>query len=272
METPVSPTRSPSKPDRPFQFKGTFYYLQGVIASAILLATLFTMWTDPGLLPSSLTEKLSRMKLPVGATALPNNPTQTSRTKPRIGIVAGHWGNDSGAVCEPDGLREVDINLEVATRVKESLVGQGFDVDLLKEFDPRLDGYQANLLVSIHTDSCQYINEQATGYKVAAAMSSKYPERASRLTGCLRQKYNQATGLPFHPSSVTKDMTSYHAFDEIDPDTTAAIIEVGFMNKDRAILTRHPELIAKGVTQGILCFVNNEDLTPASTPTSDKKP
>ena len=51
------------------------------------------------------------------------------------------------------GYREVDINLNVASLVKEDLVAQGYDVDLLAEFDPRLTGYHALALVSIHADS-----------------------------------------------------------------------------------------------------------------------
>ncbi len=274
MQTPVTPPSpqpaSQSAQDRPF--RGTFYYLLVVMAVAFVLATLFTVWTEPGLLPDSLAAKLNQAILPKGATQPPNFPTFTPRPHPHIGIVAGHWGNDSGAVCQQDGLREVDINLEVATRVKESLTGEGFDVDLLKEFDPRMEGYQALLLVSIHTDSCQYINDQATGFKVSASMSSKYPEKASRLTTCLRTRYGEATGLPFHPGSVTPDMTSYHAFDEIDPTTTAAIIEIGFMNLDRNYLTKNPDLVASGITRGILCYVRNEDLSSGSTPETPKKP
>ena len=73
---------------------------------------------------------------------------------PRIGIVAGHWGSDDGACC-PDGLTEVEVNLEIAERVVQSLKGRGYQVDLLEEFDTRLNGYLADALISIHADSCQ---------------------------------------------------------------------------------------------------------------------
>jgi len=68
---------------------------------------------------------------------------------------------------------------------------------------------------------------------------------------------------PFHSGSVTNDMTSYHAFEEIDPQTPAAIIEIGFMNLDYGILTQRPDLIARGVTDGILCYVRNETIQQA---------
>jgi N-acetylmuramoyl-L-alanine amidase len=162
--------------------------------------------------------------------------------------------------------REVDINLNVANLVREDLVAQGYDIDLLAEFDPRLTGYHALALVSIHADSCEYINDQATGFKVSAAISTKYPEQAARLTTCLRTRYAETTGLQFHSGSVTGDMTNYHAFSEINTDTPAAIIETGFMNLDREILTQHPDVIANGIASGILCFVRNEDVSSTQVP------
>jgi N-acetylmuramoyl-L-alanine amidase len=247
---------------------GMFKQLQIVILVAIVIATLFTAWTEPGLLPGSLSEKLSNALTRQSTTAQPGLPTTTARPSQRIGIVAGHSGNDSGAVCSDalGGYREVDINLSVASLVREALIKQGYDVDLLAEFDPRLSGYNAIALVSIHADSCEYVNDQATGFKLSPAISTKYPEQAARLTACLRTRYTDATGLQFHSGSVTGDMTNYHAFSEISSDTPAAIIETGFMNLDRDILTQHPEEIANGIASGILCFVRNEDLNSTPIP------
>jgi N-acetylmuramoyl-L-alanine amidase len=186
-----------------------------------------------------------------------------------IGIVAGHSGNDSGAVCD-DGLTEAQVNMDLATRAQRFLIEQGLDVDLLQEFDSRLSNYQATALVSIHADSCDYINDQATGFKVASALANPRPERAARLTACLRSRYAQATGLTLH-NSITIDMTSYHAFDEINPETTASIIEVGFLNLDRRILTEQADQVARGIADGILCYINNEDVNQA-TPTLPPPP
>jgi N-acetylmuramoyl-L-alanine amidase len=247
--------------------KGTFYYLQVVISVAFILATLFTAWTPAGLLPGSLTQKLSEALAPLAVTPVVEYPTPTPRPRPLIGIVVGHWddSNDPGAVC-PDGLTEFQINQDVATRVKANLVSEGFDVDLLKEFDPLLSGYKALTLVSVHADSCNYVNDEATGFKVAAALSTQYPEKAARLTACIRNRYIENTGMRYHSQSVTPDMTSYHAFEEINSDTTAAIIEVGFLNLDRQILTQHQDLVAKGISDGILCYVHNEDIPQQTQP------
>lgn len=247
---------------------GMFHQLQLVIIVAVVIATLFTAWTEPGLLPGGLSEKLSNALALQRVTPQPAWPTNTPRANPRIGIVAGHSGNDSGAVCSEalGGYREVDINLSVASLVREDLIAVGYDVDLLTEFDPRLTNYHGLALVSIHADSCEYINDQATGFKVTAAISTKYPEQTARLTNCLRNRYAAITGLQFHSGSVTGDMTNYHAFSEISPDTSAAIIEIGFMNLDREILTQEPGLIAKGVASGILCYVRNEDVNATPAP------
>ena len=236
----VSPVRGP--------ISRFFFQLQIVLIVAFIVATLFTAWTPAGLLPEGITDR------------------SPSLFHPRIGIVAGHWGNDSGAVC-PDGLTELDVNLNVATLVKQKLSDMGYDVDLLKEFDPLLTDYYANALVSIHADSCTYVNDQATGFKVSAALASKQTQqgKALRLTACLKARYAEATGLPLH-NSITPDMTYYHAFDEINDETTAAIIEVGFLNLDRQILTQKPEKIADGVVNGILCYLNNEDISTENNP------
>jgi len=54
-------------------------------------------------------------------------------------------------------------------------------------------------------------------------------------------------------------MTSYHA-------TTAAIIEVGFLNLDQDILTRKPEKLADGIVAGLRCYLNNEGVQATPVP------
>ncbi|MEW6716273.1 MAG: N-acetylmuramoyl-L-alanine amidase [Chloroflexota bacterium] len=239
--------------------------LRTVCGVAFLLATLFTAWIPKGTLPTLLGERLTQVWKPGGGIQPETVATATVSSRPRIGIVSGHWGFDSGTVCD-DGLTEAQVNLDIATLVQQSLIEMGFDVDLLKEFDPRLEQYQASLLISIHADSCSYINDEATGFKVAAALATEHPEKAARLIACLRSRYSQITGLQFHPS-VTSDMSNYHTFNEINGKTTAAIIETGFLNLDRQLLTQHPDVIAKGIVAGIKCFVYNEDIPVIPSPT-----
>jgi N-acetylmuramoyl-L-alanine amidase len=268
METPkttppadkAKPAKEKTGPAQPRQ--GLFFQLGLVVAVALVLATLFTAWTPSGstdLLPTPVATGLA-IALEPSPTFPPGAPTPTLSNPRLVGLVAGHWKNDSGSVC-PDGLKEVDVNLQIATLVQKILTGEGYQVELLHEFDPRLTGYQAAALISIHNDSCDFINNEATGFKVASAMATRHPERAARLTSCLRARYGAATSLPLHSTSVTSDMTSYHAFGEINEITPASIIETGFLNLDRQILTEQPERVAQGVAEGILCYLRNEPIT-----------
>ena len=258
--TKERPPRRPRKPRLPNAFAST-------LGIAILLATLFTAWTPNSFFASNLQEQLRLILTP------PAGPNAVTSPQPqlRIGIVAGHTGNDSGAVCYDENgqadLTEVDVNLKIATLVRESLTARGYQVDLLNEFDTRLNGYREGALVSIHNDSCEYVNNEATGFKVAASLETRDVNRAQRLTACMTDRYQQVTGMTFHANSITGDMTEYHAFSEIDPNTITAIIETGFLNLDRGILTNQTDRVAEGVTQGILCFINNESVLPTALPT-----
>lgn len=190
-----------------------------------------------------------------------NNAAAAGTTEPsvtRVGIVSGHRGNDSGTVCQ-DGYTEAQLNFETAVRVADILRAHGYTVDILNEFDPRLKGYRAALLLSVHADSCTYINDLATGFKVARVLDSSIPDQEDNLVACLTSRYHAATGLKFHANTVTFDMTKYHAFYEIDAKTPAAIIETGFLYLDRDILTNHNDRVAQGIYDGIVCFLQGEN-------------
>ena len=234
--------------------------IQTAFITAVVVATLFVAFSPTSLSGGFSDPFATMLTVEPGAVIFQG----TSHPRIRIGIVSGHLGNDSGAVC-PDGTTEADVNLRIATIVQQKLNALGYETDLLKEKDSRLNGYHAAVLVSIHNDSCDYVNDQATGFKVAAAMSTRDTNLANRLEACLRDRYQHTTALPLH-DSVTNDMTFYHAFNEIDPGTPAGIIETGFLNLDYDILTKRTSLVATGVANGIICFINNENIAPTATP------
>lgn len=192
------------------------------------------------------------------ASGLPRQVVVGAAWDRQVALISGHAGNDSGAVCE-DGagnvlVAEADINARVATLTAERLRRAGADVVILDEYDDRLEGLRAAVLVSLHVDSCI----DASGYKAAVHTYSTIPATTDRLLACIDQSYPAATGLPHHPNTVTHNMTEYHAFKRIDTLTPAAIIELGFLGGDQALLVNQPELAAKGVADGILCFLEGE--------------
>ena len=168
-----------------------------------------------------------------------------------IGIVAGHSGNDSGAVCA-DGLTEAQVNQAVAGAVAQALRRRGATVDLLQEFDPLLEGYQADAFISIHADSCEV---DLSGYKVASLEGGS--AASDRLAECLWEHYGPATSLLPHANTITYDMSRYHAFHEISPQTPAAIIEIGFLKGDRELIAGHPDRAAQGIVAGLECFLKD---------------
>ena len=106
--------------------------LSSTLLAAALVATLFTAFPAT-LFSTNLRDQLAVLLTPQAAgDTLPGG---IPRPQIKIGIVAGHWGNDSGAVCE-NGTTEADVNLKIATLVQQKMTALGFETDLLKEFDP----------------------------------------------------------------------------------------------------------------------------------------
>lgn len=264
--TPETPTPQPHDPRPTVKRFSIWNSIQTVVSISVLIATLFTLWTPANLFSNQLIEQM--------LTQLQNNPQQLAQTyptptnspNPRIGIVSGHWGSDTGSVCK-DGLTEQQVNLRIATLVQQNLQNAGYGVDLMQEFDKRLNQYQGLALVSIHVDSCDFIDSEATGFKLAAVRSNANTAKSTHLIDCLAQRYGSDTGLHYHPNSTTADMTTYHTFDEINSNTTAAVIEAGYLNLDRQILTQKTDVVAKGISDGILCFVKNEIIPQGEIPT-----
>lgn len=231
------------------------------VISAVLASTVFTWFTDPEFFTSNVVTGLQVANATSVAVIDPLTPTVLAVTPNwarRIGIVSGHRGpeNDPGAVCD-DGLTEREINFAVAQLVVLGLRENGYSVDLLDEFDPRLDAYQAAALVSIHANDCQDYGEFVSGYLVARAAVRPAGGFDDILAECIARDYGEAVGIE-RRFSLTVDMTDYHTFREINSLTPAAILELGFMRGDRDLLVNQQDVMANGIIEGILCFLNGE--------------
>ncbi len=175
----------------------------------------------------------------------------------RIGVISGHSGFDSGAICE-DGRQEVETVAAISQHVARRLRRAGAQVDLLDEYDPQITNYAADALVSIHADSCI----ERSGFKVARWVDSPMPAEEDRLVRCLSDSYAAATGLPFDADTITPDMTAYHAFRKLAVQTPGAIIEVGFMGGDWNLIGRRPAVATDGIVDGLVCFFEADSPDP----------
>ena len=278
VEAPASAPAAARTGERPALNFWVVVRTMGVVTLlAALFASVLTWWTPNTFLTTQSMDQLSVALATQSSLVVPPPPTATPAPTPvvsptpvpppvvRVGVVAGHRGPhpstgepDPGSVCE-DGLTEAEVNLRIAEYVVEWLTQHGYEVELLDEFDARLNDYAADAVVSIHADSCDDINDAATGFKVASFSESSTPAEDEQLVKCLIDRYAATTGLPLH-NSVTFDMTQYHSFRELSATTPGAIIEVGFLRLDRDLLVNSPDVVALGVTRGILCYLREESV------------
>ena len=235
---------------------GRVSLIAGITALLLGTVSLVALWQRPAQVIAMAPAPLQTF-IPAPTRAPTPTPTPLP---PLIGLVAGHsGGEDPGAIC-PDGLREVDITTEVAQRAKRMLEARGYRVDILAEFDSRLSAtrrdYAPQAFLAIHADSCVYY---ASGYKVARASNSASPQEDDRLVRCVSSSYAAASQLPFHEGSITTAMTLYHNLMKIHPQSPGAIIELGFLGSDRAILVNQREQLALGIVNGIERFLQGSE-------------
>jgi N-acetylmuramoyl-L-alanine amidase len=204
---------------------------------------------------------------------------------PVVGLQVGHWQaqalpkeladlrDNPGAVR--DGYRELDANLAVTRAAAAVLRTAGVKVDILPATIPA--GYQADAFVAIHADQ-DVGGQHWRGYKTASSALSQDKPDSRLLSSTLGATYADETGLPpdTHAGAISPDMRFYYAFNwqdfqhAIDPQTPAAIIELGFVSDqtDRDLLFGRPDQAGQAVADGILRFLQGQgSLVPDSDTT-----
>ena len=196
----------------------------------------------------------------------------------RVGLQVGHWQNQSmpeelenlerntGAVW--NGMTEAEAILPIVQIAAENLEAAGIEVDILPATIP--PGYEADVFAAVHADGNQ--NTAINGFKFAAPRRD-YAGTSQALVDLLYESYEEETGLKRDPS-ITRRMTAYYAFNwpryeyAIHPFTPAVIIEVGFLTSpvDRAVFLNEPERAARGISEGIIQFLNDDSITPLPQP------
>lgn len=206
---------------------------------------------------TSSTSSITRVKRP----AMPEGPR-------RIGIQVGHW---EAEIAPPElgarirtqtgtswvGINERDINRDIALRMQRMLEAQGFVVDILSVKIPA--HYVADAFVSLHGDGDGTgVN---SGFKMA--YSTRRTPYEAELLAAIKETYGAATGLVYDSGRVTRDMLGYYAHNwrryqnATSPFTPSVILEMGYVShaRDRALMTRQPDLLAKAIADGIVKFL-----------------
>ena len=187
----------------------------------------------------------------------------------RVGIQVGHWKTDeapteldklvvqTGASWE--GVNEVDVNLDIAQRVAVILNARGIAVDILPTTVP--SGYLADAVVALHADS-DGVGENS-GFKMAHNARRGTYEDA--LLAAIKSTYAKATGLDYDATHISRSMTGYYIYSwtrfqhAVSPFTPGVILEMGYLSNDddRALLLDKPDLLAQGISDGILRFLSD---------------
>ena len=246
---------------------GFFGALLVVCLSTALVATLLMFFINPEFVNPVVVQGLQLESGPQMASAAAQpSPARTPHWLRRIGIISGHrgkgalGGRDPGAICQDEYgnpfLTEYEINFAVATRVVASLESLNYAVELLDEYDPRLNDYRADALVSIHANTCYDFGELVTGFIVAISEARPDFGADAFLRECIGENFGAEVPLQ-RSYNITEDMTQYHAWQKIHPLTPGTILEMGYMLADRDVLTDDPDLLARAITNGILCFIEN---------------
>ena len=190
-------------------------------------------------------------------TVITPTPEQDTVPSLTVALLSGHAGYDSGAICgdmNAPTIKEVDVVARIVELVRVQLESTRLEVLILEEYDARLTNLEAALMLSLHADSCIFVN----GYKAAYPYNSAIPLTERKMLACIDKHYAAHTGLSFHPS-VTDEMTRYHAFRKVLPGTPTVILEMGFLGGDAHLLTQEPERVAAGITESINCFLADSE-------------
>lgn len=195
--------------------------------------------------------------------AMPSGPR-------RIGIQVGHWDTDKVPAelgtritfqtgTSWGGVDEVDVNMDIAQRMKAQLVARGYVVDILPTTVPV--GYLADVFLALHADGDG--TGENSGFKLAHG--SRRGPYEGKLVSVLTDEYAKLTGLSYDGEHVTRAMTAYYAFNwgryqhAAAAHTPAAIIEMGYLSNghDRDLMVNRADLVATAIVNGIQRFLDD---------------
>jgi N-acetylmuramoyl-L-alanine amidase len=197
-------------------------------------------------------------------------PQVTAAATWRVGLQVGHWRSNelpdelqtlrTSTGTAAAGIREVQVNLDIAQRTAAYLQAADVAVDLLPATVP--PSYRADAFVTIHADGSS--NSRLRGFK--AATQWREWEAGLALVDALRQEYGKASGLAWDGGRITSGMRGYYAFSSgrfrhaISNDTPGAILEMGYLTNpaDRQLMLNQSDRLARGVADGILRFLRSK--------------
>lgn len=179
---------------------------------------------------------------------------QQRRTEPLIALDPGHGGSDEG--CAFDGVREKDINLQVALFVRKELEEMGYQVLMTRADDSYLskedrvalaNAQRADAYISIHQNS----SDEEGGSGVETWYDCSREETDSKR---LAQLVNSYTVKKSGAAERTM-MDGSALYVTRNARMPSCLVETGFLSdeNERTLLAsaEYQEKLAKGIAEGI---------------------
>ena len=191
----------------------------------------------------------------------------------KVVVDAGHGGMDGGVVGKTTGVKESDLNLAIAFKIKEKLVDAGFEVVMTRKTEAGLYGEPTKGFKGRDMQKRKEIAETAQPALLLSVHQNYYPSSRQRggqtfylaeneqgkvLAGEIQDGLNALYG-----GYSVKDRKSAKAdFFMLRFPFPSVIVECGFLSspKDEALLVDafFEEKLASVVTAGVVRYIENQ--------------
>jgi len=197
--------------------------------------------------------------------------------KRTVVIDAGHGGEDPGAVSDYSGLKEKDVNLAIAKKVKELLEAENFNVIMTREEDvlkykegtqgytskrgqdltarkKLIDESGADIAVSIHLN--KFTQPQSHGAQVFFPPRS---EESKKLADCIQKSLRENVDPDNKREALVKD-TKLIILRNLNVPTV--IVECGFLSnreEEKKLADKeYQEKLAQAIKEGIVKYFEQQ--------------
>ena len=197
----------------------------------------------------SLKVKLKQSKKKPPVMLNPSTPKQSTNTKKKIVIDAGHGGTDAGAIG--GNIKEKDITLDVAKRLEKLLKQKGYEVKMTRTDDTYVslqdrveisENYCPDIFVSVHVNSS--VKPEITGVE-----THYYHQESMSLAQVVHSSFASAIQSPNRGLFKSKFYVINHT------TSPAILIEIGFISNsaERTQLNgeSRKQATAKSIADGI---------------------
>lgn len=232
--------------------------------------------TNTVVVPASFSKSLSHY-LPA-EEILPEHPVRIQRAI----VDAGHGGDDMGAVGKM-GLKEKQINLDIARRLTNELEAQGLSVTMTRKDDYFISLYQrtyianreeGDFFVSVHCNASR--NRDVDGFEVyyatplegpseevtvaEASPADSFYESSMELAGHI------TSAMETHLSSPNRGVKSARFFVLKGVHMPAVLVEVGYISnaEEETLLEEksYRQNVAEAIAEGVLAYKHEFEKRP----------